>query len=274
MTNTITLTEASERLDVHYMTAYRYVRTGRLAAHKDGGQWRVTVEDLDNFASDDTPRAPRAEALPPLVAERLIAGDENGTFQLLDNAMAAGATPEEVYLDLIGPAMKDIGDRWRKGVLTIADEHVASSAALRVISRLSARITPRGRTKGTILLATVSDDYHYLPTAMLRDLLRFRGFDVMDLGANTPAESILERTAAIGDDLLAIGLSCSNPECTDITRQTIRALDEGIDTPVVVGGGAFQSVEEIASLGNCTPSKSARDALDIFTSIHAEARAR
>ena len=32
----ITLHEAAARLGVHYMTAYRYVRTGRLPAERDG----------------------------------------------------------------------------------------------------------------------------------------------------------------------------------------------------------------------------------------------
>ena len=44
---TITLTEAAERLGVHYMTAYRYVRTGRLPATKLGSEWRVETSDVD-----------------------------------------------------------------------------------------------------------------------------------------------------------------------------------------------------------------------------------
>ena len=42
-------------------------------------------------------------------------------------------------------------------------------------------------------MAGVSDDHHALPTAMLRDLLRHRNFDVVDLGAHTPASSIIDR---------------------------------------------------------------------------------
>ena len=274
MTDTITLTDASERLGVHYMTAYRYVRTGRLAAHKAGGQWRVTTDDLEHFTTDETPRAPRAEVLPPLIAERLVAGDENGTYQLLEDAMAAGATADEVYLDLIGPAMAAVGERWHAGELTIADEHVASSTALRVVSRLGSRVAARGRSRGTILLASVAGDYHYLPTAMIRDLLRFRGFDVVDLGANTPASSIIDRANTIGDDLLAIGLASTTPGAEDVAQATLTALDDALDIPVVLGGGAFADTDQIRSLGNCVPSQSARHALEIFDDIHAEARAR
>jgi len=49
---TLSLRECAERLGVHYMTAYRYVRTGMLAAVKQGTEWRVAVEDLESFGSD------------------------------------------------------------------------------------------------------------------------------------------------------------------------------------------------------------------------------
>ena len=52
----ITLTEAAEVLGVHYMTAYKYVRTGRLAASKVGGGWRITSDALKEFQSAPTTR--------------------------------------------------------------------------------------------------------------------------------------------------------------------------------------------------------------------------
>ena len=45
----VTLHEAAEMLDVHYMTAYRYVRLGLLPAHKTAGTWRVLLHDVQNF---------------------------------------------------------------------------------------------------------------------------------------------------------------------------------------------------------------------------------
>ena len=39
----VTLHEAAKRLGVHYMTAYRYVRTGRLPAERDGAHWLIVV---------------------------------------------------------------------------------------------------------------------------------------------------------------------------------------------------------------------------------------
>jgi excisionase family DNA binding protein len=269
----ISLTEAAERLDVHYMTAYKYVRTGRLAAHKNGGQWRVDVSDLSDFESGvQETLAPRGDVIPWLIEERLLAGDENGTFRILNDAMSSGADADEVYLDLLGPAMSSIGTRWHDGEITIASEHLASSTAMRVISRLGSRLVPRGRSRGMILLATVSDDQHALPTAMIRDLLRFRGFDVEDLGANTPTTSVIER-ALESDDLIAVGLVATNSGSEHLLQATLSELNKALDVTVVVGGGAFTDFEQIARMGACVPSRSGRHALEIFERVHAELRA-
>ena len=45
----ITLQQAADRLGVHYMTAYRYIRLGILGAHKVGGRWLVDPPDLDRL---------------------------------------------------------------------------------------------------------------------------------------------------------------------------------------------------------------------------------
>ena len=51
MTDHLTLQEVAEQLNVHYMTAYKYVRTGRLAATKVKSIWNVDPVDLEAFLS-------------------------------------------------------------------------------------------------------------------------------------------------------------------------------------------------------------------------------
>jgi MerR family transcriptional regulator, light-induced transcriptional regulator len=49
----LTLHEAADRLKVHYMTAYRWVRRGDLPAFKAGGRLRVRAGDLTRFVEDE-----------------------------------------------------------------------------------------------------------------------------------------------------------------------------------------------------------------------------
>src|SRR4051794_38569193 len=90
----ISLHEAAERLGVHYMTVYRYVRTGRLNAERDGARWLVDTAELDRLVAGPRRRPrgrARAEAHHALAA-RLLAGDEAGSWAVVESAIASGAS--------------------------------------------------------------------------------------------------------------------------------------------------------------------------------------
>lgn len=271
MTENLTLAEAAERLGVHYMTAYKYVRTGRLNAHKDGGLWVVPVSEVEEFRSEAGTEHRREDAYPELIEARLIAGDDSGAHRILVDALASGAGPEEAYIDLLGGALTSIGRKWAIGELSIADEHMATATALRVIARLGAKLAAKGKTRGTILLAVVPTDTHALPTAMMHDLLRIHRFDALDLGADTPAESISHTAVGIVD-LLAVGLAATRIDNEHNIRQTLHHLSETTTVPVVLGGGAIRSVEHANTLGPCIASTSPRHALELFDTIAVASR--
>ena len=47
----LNLKQVAAELGVHYMTAYRYVRQGRLPAWRDGTNWRVDPAALASFVA-------------------------------------------------------------------------------------------------------------------------------------------------------------------------------------------------------------------------------
>ena len=48
-----------------------------------------------------------------------MASDEAGAWDVLEEALASGMEPEEVLLELIGPASQSIGTLWEQGKLSI-----------------------------------------------------------------------------------------------------------------------------------------------------------
>ena len=60
----------------------------------------------------------------------LVAGDEAEAWRLVQDALASALTAEQLYLDVLGPAMHTIGDDWAAGRISIAEEHRASALAL------------------------------------------------------------------------------------------------------------------------------------------------
>ena len=246
----LTLPQVADKLGVHYMTVYRYVRTGRLPAKRVRGAWQVDPADLAHVersrqgtrATGKAPSRARLEA-------RLVASDEAGAWDVLEEALASGMEPDQVLLELVGPALRSIGTLWEQGRLSVADEHRASSVAGRLIGRLGARFARRGHRRGTVILAAAPGDLHGFPVSIAANLLRWRGFDVVELGADTPSDALAE--TAVGEpDLVAVGIACTAGGSPQAARRAIAALRKSVpNVPVLIGGAAVADAAHARRLG-------------------------
>lgn len=269
----LTLDEVAEQLGVHYMTVYRYVRQGRLRATRSNGVWQVTPDALAEFRADKerSQRTPRSGTKAHsdrrrrgnYVAElerSLIAGDGRGASDILDRAIAAGADVDEVYTEILSPALAAIGEGWARGELDIAVEHQATAIATRLVGQLSPRFSRPGRRRGVLVIGGPSGERHGLVLAMLADLLRREGWDVHDLGPDTPSAAFVHAVSSV-EDLVAIGISVSSDECLDSAREALAVLRDrvGGDVRLVIGGHAIRDLEQAQSLGADHWARSARD---------------
>jgi len=262
---TLTLQEAAELLGVHYMTAYRYVRLGVLPAEKVGGTWQVAAADLSAFREGavlvPTPepgtrrRAPWAARL----EARLVAGDARGAWGVIEAALSAGADLDEIYLDVLSPALRNIGARWAAGELDISIEHRATGIAFRLLGRLGPRFARRGRSRGTIVIGAPAGEHHSLPVAMLADLLRGEGWEVSDLGADMPTPSFIGSVLST-PGLVAVGVSVTSPDSLPAAAELISALRGAVPTvPIVIGGAAVDGRDHALALGATGWASSAAD---------------
>lgn len=266
MTDTgLTLHEAAEVLGVHYMTAYRYVRLGLLPARKITGTWHVTKADLAAFQDREAGRG-RAQAVVDAdggsrtgrarapwgerLEARLVAGDTRGAWGVVEAALTAGSSLEDIYLDVLTPALTSIGDRWAAGELDISIEHRASGIAMRLIGRLGPRFARRGRTRGLIVVGAPEGERHVLPLAMAADLIRQRGWEVSDLGGDLPPESFVHAVTSAGADLVAVAISVSIDDHLAALTSTIEAIKHAVPgVLVVVGGHAIAGEDHAVGLG-------------------------
>lgn len=266
----ISLGEAAERLGVHYMTAYRWIRIGRLPATKDGTEWRLDPADVDRARADrafGTDRSERRPTKPRSAARerlerRLLAGDEAGAWLIVESALTSGAVPADVHLELLLPSLVSIGQRWSTHELTVADEHRASALAHRLVGRLGPRFNRPGKKRGGIVLGAVAGDPHALPTAILADLVRGTGFEVFDLGANTPADDFAVAMREV-PHLLAVGIGCACDEGRAAVASTVDAVRaEAPDIMVLLGGPAIRTERFVRQVGADLWARDARSLLD------------
>lgn len=247
----MTLQEAADQLGVHYMTVYRWVRTGKLPATKQGASWSVRQSDLDDLAAPPatapTTKGKRVDHVGRL-ARRLAAGDEAGAMAVAEAALAGGMEPEALYLDVLAGAMVVIGDGWHGGTVSVAEEHQATAIMHRLLGRLARNFTRRGRRRGTIVVGAAAGDPHGLPGAFLADPLRGRGFTVVDLGPDTPAEAFVH-AATHAEGLVAVGMTLAVSPTAPIAEAIAALRAAAVTAPVIVGGAALPDADSAAELG-------------------------
>jgi excisionase family DNA binding protein len=249
--SSLTLHEVADELGVHYMTVYRYVRLGYLYAEKEGGSWRVQRADLDEFIAEPAPSGGRGQSDTPWderLLQRLLAADQAGSWKVVEAAQAGGMDLGTIYRTVLSPALRAIGQGWIDGKISIAQEHAASQVSIRIVSRLSAQISKRGVSKGTVVLGTPATELHTLPLMIAADLIRLEGFEVLDLGSNLPADSFAE-TAARQQRLVAIGISVTAPEQAEAIRETVAELRQAVAVPIFLGGSAINGPDHAKLLG-------------------------
>lgn len=254
----LTLHEAADRLGVHYMTVYRRVRLGILPARKVGGTWVVNPADLSRSAATrpDPGRRrlgedhPRGSAWQARLRARMLSGDTAGSWQVVEAAMASGLEPGDVYVDVLAPALHGIGASWRSGGVTVDQEHLASGVAAALIGRLGPRFVHPGRKKGVVIVAMPAGERHGLGTAMLTDILTETGFEVLNLGPDTPASSL---TAAMRnvDQLAAVIVSVVDVDRRPAAQRLLAAARrERPSVPRIVGGHAVPDERAALALGS------------------------
>jgi MerR family transcriptional regulator, light-induced transcriptional regulator len=232
------LRAAAEQLGVHYQTAYRWVRTGKLRAELVDGRYVVRAQDVEAAmavrAAPTCPPAPspkRRQRSAERMHAALVEGDEAAARALARALVDEGTSIAGLIQEVLVPPLVRIGSDWHEGRLTIWVEHRAAAIVERLLGELSPN--PRGRRRGSALVAAVSGDHHALPTLMAAVALRSDNWNVEHLGADMPPDELV-RFCEEHDVTVAV-LSSTNPETAALATATAeRMRREG--TPVILGG--------------------------------------
>ena len=276
----LTLHEAADRLGVHYMTVYRRIRLGMLPARKIGGTWMVDPADLSTAPAARPDRGRRGRGAEPAqrstwqsrLGARMLSGDLAGSWQVVEAAMASGLGPGDFYVDVLAPSLHGIGAAWRAGGVTIDQEHLASSVAAALIGRLGPRFARPGRKRGVVILAMPPGERHGLGVAMLADLLTDGGFEVLNLGPDTPAASLADAMHDV-DRLAAVVISVVDVDRWPAARRLLAAARrKRPSVPRVVGGYAIPDERVALDLGADGWVADPRGLVDLIDALGSRAR--
>lgn len=230
-------------------------------------QSRVYVE---RFAQASEPVKPVQSGAAMTLDEAIIRGLRAEAGKLAQTALASVTELELVEQHLI-PALDKVGVDYEKGVVFLPQLLAAAQAAQSVFEVIRQSMAQKGTqtvSKGTIIVATVKGDIHDIGKNIVKTVLENYGYEVLDLGRDVPAETIVAETVQRGVRLVGLSalMTTTLPAMEDTVRQ-LKALD---DPPSVMVGGAVVTAEYAARMGADHYTKDARAAVAVARKVFGE----
>jgi MerR family transcriptional regulator, light-induced transcriptional regulator len=154
--------------------------------------------------------------------------------------------------EVLGPAAARIGELWQTGLISVAEEHIATRVTEEALAAARELVPPGTAGRGRkLVLACPADELHETGLRMLRDALAVDGWDVSLLGASTPARDLAAHVRKVGP--AAVALSCATPLAIPSLVLAVEAVREKApELPVVVGGRAVARYPAVATAAGAT----------------------
>ncbi|UCH60212.1 MAG: corrinoid protein [Anaerolineales bacterium] len=175
------------------------------------------------------------------LANSLVDGDPDATFDLTKQALAQGIEPLAIINQGLVPGMNIVGDKFATGEYFLPDLIIAAEGMQRAMQLLEPELSRRQQElsiPGTVVIGTVKGDIHEIGKSLVATMLSANGFKVHDLGVNVPTDKFISAVQDSNADIL--GLSALLTTTMVEQQKIIQALKEaGLRSKVkIMVGGA------------------------------------
>ena len=167
--------------------------------------------------------------------------DKKSAEALVQSMIEAGSPLVEIY-GVLGAAQVEVGALWERGVITVSDEHLATSVTLGCITMAADKLRKfRREPKGFAVLLPAEGEFHSVGLRILSELLRNDGWEteIRDSGSMVSTFNALAARRRVDLFCLSATMSSNAPRVADAIRLIRREPAFG-SAKVVVGGAAFE----------------------------------
>ena len=192
-----------------------------------------------------TARHSEEESILPAAKDELaaaLASFDDGEAHAVFDALLARLSVDALLRDVVVPYLHELGERWERGDVSIAQEHFASTL---LRGRLLGLARGWGRGIGPVaVLACAPGELHDLGLLAFGLALRARGWRIVYLGADTPVTSIAD--AARSCSPAAVVVSAVDPRVFQRHAKELQHL--ALDSRLCLGGAGAAKARVDADL--------------------------
>ena len=165
---------------------------------------------------------------------------------LTEEALTLGMDPMDILFEALIPSLEEVGRRFEKGDFFVPEMLIAARAMQGALTILRPLIAETGaRPVGRYVIGTVKGDIHDIGKNLVVIMLEGAGFEVVDLGVNTPPEKFVDAVREHEPDV--VGFSAFLTTTMPMFKTNIEALRKaGLRDRVHVMVGGAPVTEEYA----------------------------
>jgi methanogenic corrinoid protein MtbC1 len=196
--------------------------------------------------------------------ELVLNQNRQDALNMIMDLVDKGTSIRSIYLDIFQPAMHLVGELWQHDRISVAQEHYCTGVTQFIISQLYPYLFREHDRDRAMAGCCVSGELHEMGIRMVCDFFEMDGWDSYYLGANTPAEALIEFIADKNADLLAISVTMTFH--LPRARALVRTVREhfGSELKIILGGYPFgRSATLCDRIGGDGYSLDAQSAVDL-----------
>src|SRR5215204_2151405 len=259
-TKFLTTRQLSRVWFVSEATIKRWADTGQLKSSRTvGGHRRFPLAEVMRFQTERSLGVATGVASVP-AANAAVSGAgfdaEQAAGQFLDavkrghageatalllEAHMLGAELGLIFDRVVAPSLHRVGDLWYGEEMSVADEHMATSAATRAVESLAASTRRAGAKAGAAVCCAAEEEMHTLPVLCAQAVLEGAGWDVRNLGGHTPFFALAEYVERQRPSLVCVSATLQRElEHNARDYAQLSAAARACGARVVLGGAGFR----------------------------------
>ncbi len=206
-----------------------------------------------------------------IIARLINDGEKDKAVQLLA-AWSEQTSFRDVIFNVLEPMLVSWGKLWMQGKLSLAHGYLSGKVAEEfylVAAKNPEFNSSMAKTKGTIILGNVEDDFHPLGRRLVGIYAQTAGWNIIDLGTDVPAELFVEKAIECQADIIAVSAMMFTTAKNILkVRQELEKHNLSGKIKLAVGGAIFKlRPEMVAEVGGDGTADTAIEAPDLFADL-------
>lgn len=176
----------------------------------------------------------------------LAAGKRRRCFRLIREWEEQKLPDEQLYEDILIPALVRFGEEWEQNRRGVVAEHVATHIIKSILAYKAFGIEARQQLDVTAMVGCVPDEHHDVASLIMANILEKEGWDVILYGSSVPRHDLIAGIGEHRPDLLC--LTMKSIGCLESTLRLLNAVRSASpDTRIMLGGTTMPSIRTLLS---------------------------